>query len=183
MTMDCIEIIQNVYPEDAPSLDILLTHSRQVRDKALQAAERAAHLNPDTEFIAEAAMLHDIGMIRTSAPSIGCRGTEPYIRHGVIGRAILEEYDLPRHGLVCERHIGVGLGIDDIERQGLPLPRRNMLPIGLEEIIVCYADTFFSKTNGFEEHALEKVLADVGRFGRENVDRFMQWHRILGEPQ
>lgn len=178
--MDCMDIIRDIYPKDAPVLDVLLTHSRQVCDKALQAARQVVHLNPDMDFIAEAAMLHDIGMIRTSAPAIGCRGHEPYIRHGVIGRAILEDYHLPRHGLVCERHIGVGLSMADIECQGLPLPVRDMLPVTLEETIVCYADTFFSKTNGFEEHALEHVLADVGRFGQDHVDRFMQWHRLFG---
>lgn len=176
---DCDAIIQDIYPQGSPALDILLTHSRQVRDKALHAARQVAHLNPDTAFISEAAMLHDIGMIRTSAPAVGCNGDEPYIRHGIIGRAMLEKYHLPRHGLVCERHIGVGIGQTDIERQGLPLPVRDMLPVTLEETIVCYADAFFSKTNGFEEHPVEKVLADVGRFGPDHVERFLQWHRIF----
>lgn len=177
MVADHRAIIDAVYPRGSMVSDILLAHSRQVRDKALQVAQRLSRLNPDTEFIATASMLHDIGIIATAAPAIGCNGSEPYIRHGIIGRNMLETYDLSRHGLVCERHIGVGLSQWEIEQQGLPLPSRNMLPVTLEEKIVCYADAFFSKTNGNREHGLEEVLAELERFGKDKVDRFMQWHR------
>ena len=180
VTVDPLEIIAAVYPRGSRAAGLLLAHSRRVRDKALAAARRVAHLKPDTEFIAEAAMLHDIGIIHTAAPGIGCHGAEPYIRHGVIGRDMLEAYGLKRHGLVCERHIGAGISQDDIRRQGLPLPLRDMLPLSLEEIIVCYADAFFSKNGSGTAHTLEDILTELAAYGEDKVQRFRQWHHILG---
>jgi uncharacterized protein len=175
--VDIEAIIDSAYARNPDAAAILVAHSRQVRNKALQIAQRVAHLRPDTDFIAQAAMLHDIGMIQTRAPSIACHGTEPYIRHGVIGRSMLEAYGLQRHGMVCERHIGAGLLAVDIEKQSLPLPARDMVPQSLEETIICYADAFFSKTNGGLEHELEDVLAELMCFGQDQADRFMGWHR------
>ena len=35
---------------------------------------------------------------------------------------MLDSEGLPQHALVCERHIGVGLTMEDIRLQKLPLP-------------------------------------------------------------
>ncbi len=78
-------------------------------------------------------MLHDIGVVRCNAPSIHCLGELPYICHGVAGREMLDNLGLHRHALVCERHTGSGLTVEDIIRQRLPLPHREMLPITTEE--------------------------------------------------
>jgi uncharacterized protein len=177
------EIIHDLYPKGSRATDILLAHSCQVRDKALAVARRVAHLKPDTDFIAGAAMLHDIGIYQTSAAGIGCHGDQAYIRHGIIGRNVLEKYGLHRHGLVCERHIGAGISQRDIAVQGLPLPMRDMLPLSIEEQIVCYADAFFSKSNGGCAHTLTEVLASLARFGRDKVERFMQWHACFDETR
>jgi uncharacterized protein len=158
----------------------LLDHSRRVRDKALAVAAQVPHLQPDMDFIDQAALLHDIGILWTRAPSIHCHGELPYICHGVIGRRILAQYGLDKLGLVCERHVGVGIKAADITAQGLRLPLREMVPLSLEEIIVCYADKFFSKKcGGGQSHSLEAVRADLLRFGQDKVERFMDWHRQL----
>lgn len=173
------DIIFEHYKKGSQPAEILIRHSELVRDKALDIAENVPHLKPDTEFIAEAAMFHDIGILQTATPVIACHGHQPYIRHGVIGRQMLEQYGLHAHALVCERHVGVGLCASEIESQQLPLPKRDMLPISIEEIIICYADKFFSKTNGEKPHPLKKVLAGLERFGPHNADRFMKWHKLL----
>jgi uncharacterized protein len=173
------DILFEHYPPDAPLTRTLLRHCEQVRDKALAVARKAAHLKPDLGFIAEAAMLHDIGIYRTAAATLGCRGTAPYIRHGIIGRQILEQYGLRHHALVCERHVGVGISRQEIRDRRLPLPLRDMLPTSLEEIIICYADKFFSKSNGGTHHSTEAVIAELKTFGREQVDRFLGWHRLF----
>jgi uncharacterized protein len=49
---------------------------------------------------------------------LGCHGDRPYITHGIIGAELLGNEGLPGHALVCERHIGVGLSIEDIKSQG-----------------------------------------------------------------
>ena len=179
MNLNPVDILNEYYPQDSPLARTLIRHSEQVRDKALEVAKRVPHLNPDHVFIAEAAMLHDIGVHQTAAAKLGCRGTAPYICHGVLGRQILERHGLAAHALVCERHVGVGISKQDIQKQGLPLPLRDMLPTTLEEIIICYADKFFSKTNGGTAHSLSAVIRDLEPFGKEKVERFMQWHRLF----
>ena len=89
---------------------------------------------------------------------------------------MLEGDGLNGGGLVCERHIGAGIPIADIQRQKRPLPLREMVPTSLEEIIVCYADKFFSKGNGGHERRPEEVVAELARYGPEKVAIFNRWH-------
>lgn len=102
-------------------------------------------LNLDTVFLEEAAMLHDIGIFLTHAPGIQCFGTEPYICHGYLGAGLVRKEGFPRHALVCERHTGAGLSLKDIMDQKLPVPHREMLPVSMEEQVICFADKFFRK--------------------------------------
>ena len=64
--MDYQLIINKYYPEDNELRHILLVHSRAVADKALAIADRHPELLLDRQFIEEAAMLHDIGIVRCS---------------------------------------------------------------------------------------------------------------------
>ena len=157
-------------------------HSAAVAKKAFDAAKRVSRLNPDYRFVKEAAMLHDIGIFYTNVPSLGCTGKYPYVSHGYLGRKLLEDRGLPRHALVCERHVGVGLTLDEIRKYSLPLPERDMVPITIEEQIVCYADKFFSKKldqNG-KEQSLEAVLKQIEVYGQDKVERFKAWVDLFG---
>ena len=146
------------------------------------AAARVAHLQPDLNFIHSAAILHDIGIFLTDSPGLDCHGTEPYIRHGILGRDILDALGHPRHALVCERHVGVGISAEDIQRFHLPLPERDMRPVSLEEEIICYADKFFSKNgNGASrEKSVAEIVESLGRYGAGHVQRFMRWVERFG---
>ena len=179
--IDPFPLIAEHYQAGSLALKVLMTHSSCVKRKALEAAAAVSGLQPDTEFIAVAAMLHDIGMIRTHAPKIGCFGEDPYIRHGVIGRQMLEDAGLEGLAPVCERHTGVGLSVDDIERAKLPLPLRNMTPESLEERIICYADCFFSKdiSKLDRERTPQQVMENIRRFGKSKVETFQKWHRLF----
>ena len=115
-------LIHRYYADNAPLEHILLVHSEAVRDRALEVARRHPELELDTAFLSEAAMLHDIGILRCDAPGIECHGTEPYICHGLLGGEILRAEGLPRHARVAERHTGAGLTAEAIRRQHLPLP-------------------------------------------------------------
>jgi len=162
--------------------DILMTHGKMIAGKALLVC---ATVNADAitrRLVIEAAYLHDIGVCRVDAPEIGGNGSEPYIRHGVLGREILEAEGLPIQALFCERHIGVGLTIDDIISQNLPLPHRDMTPQTLAERIICYADLFFSKNPKQleQEKPVEKIRKSLARFGEEKVAIFDSWLREFG---
>jgi uncharacterized protein len=180
--MEPIEIIGRHYAPASKAHRILLEHGRLVAEKALAAAARVPHLAPDLDFLASAALLHDIGIFLTDSPALDCHGREPYIRHGILGREILERLGMARHGLVCERHVGVGLSAEDIRRAGLPLPERDMRPVSVEEQIICYADKFFSKNGGDtpREKSAAEILAALRPYGEDKVERFMGWVELFG---
>ena len=177
------DIIARYYKPSSEAFRILTEHGELVAERALRAAARVAHLQPDLAFIREAAMLHDIGIFLTDSPEIDCHGSEPYIRHGILGRDILDALGLPRHGLVCERHVGVGISAEDIRKFNLPLPVRDMRPVTIEEQLICYADTFFSKNgNGSApgEKSVDRIVESLRRYGDDKVNRFMGWVKLFG---
>lgn len=172
-----LALINKYYRGHTQAKSILLAHSRQVADFAVTVAEHFAQGHPlDIGFIEQAAMLHDIGMLYTDTPKLGCHGNQPYITHGVLGAELLRKEGLPRHALVCERHIGVGLSIEDIKVQKLPLPLQDMRPQSIEEEIVAYADLFFSKTTP-GQRSIDQVRTSLARHGEYKVAIFDQWHK------
>ena len=173
--MDYQSIIDEYYPSENELRRILMVHSRQVADRCLLIASKHPELRLDKEFLAEAAMLHDIGIYRTNAPGIQCFGTEPYIRHGLIGGQILREKGWERHARVCERHTGTGLTAWDIEQQQLPLPHEDFMPEVLEEQVVCYADKFYSKTRPGSERSVVEAMRALEKFGWDGIRRFQKW--------
>ena len=178
--MDWKKIIDKYYDGQEELKTILITHSKSVADKALALAEAHPELKLDREFLLEAGMLHDIGIIKTDAPGIKCYGTEPYIRHGILGGKMLREEGYPRHARVCERHTGAGLSLHDIISQDLPLPHEDLLPETMEEKVICYADKFFSKTKLDREKTLEAAEKSVAKHGSDGLKRFKEWERIFG---
>lgn len=173
--MDVYSIINKYYPEENQLKHILLTHSRAVARKALQIVDNHPELGANRAFVEEAAMLHDLGIFLTDADGICCTGTHPYICHGYLGAEILQAEGYPQHALVCERHTGAGISLKNIEKQQLPIPHREMVPISIEEQIVCFADKFFSKTRLDEEKTVERARKSLARFGEEGLARFDSW--------
>ena len=80
--------------------------------------------------------------------------------------------DLEGFALICERHTGSGLTVEDIISQKLPLPEQDFLPQTPEEKMVCLADKFFSKSGDMEEKSFEKVRRSMAKFGEESLKRF-----------
>ncbi len=173
-------IIKKFYEEGSTLLALLLTHSEMVARKALAVAE-AARLDIDRDFVYDAAMLHDIGIFKCNAPGIYCQGNEPYIRHGVIGGALLRQDGLDEsYARVCERHTGAGLTAKEIAETGLPLPHMDFLPETLEEKLICYADKFYSKSGDpRKEKSLERVRVSMSKFGQDSLARFDALHLLF----
>ena len=182
LLVDPLKIIGKYYVPESKAYYLLTRHSEMVTAKSLRIARRMEHLHPDADFIHEAAMLHDIGIFLTNEPAIGCLGEREYICHGYLGREILEKEGLLRHALVCERHVGVGLSATEIEEKNLPVPKRDMLPLSIEEQIICFADKFFSKDAGFllREKTLETIRIGIAKFGQEKLRRFDEWVKLFG---
>lgn len=180
---NALDIIEKYYEPDSKAYHFLVQHGKLVAHKALQVADRVKELNPDTAFIEEAAMLHDIGIYLTDEPDLGCFGDHPYICHGYLGRELLDKEGLPAHALVCERHVGAGITIEDIETRGLPLPKREMMPLTLEEKIICFADKFYSKSeHGLtREKSVKAILSLLSRYGDKTASVFKDWIKYFRE--
>lgn len=178
-------ILIDKYYSDTPLLrKILVEHSEAVAEKALRCLDRHPELKADRNFVFEAAMLHDIGIFLTHAPSIECSGKLPYIAHGPAGALLLETEGLPLHARVAARHTGSGLSRDEILSRPLPLPAADLLPESVEEKVVCYADKFFSKGSAAEnQHPVEKNLEEVRRqmaaYGAGSLRRFESLHGMF----
>ena len=175
------DIFDRFYP-DSELRELLLAHSEAVARKALDIA-RECNLEDrvDVRFVENAAMLHDIGIFKTDAPSIHCHGSLPYLCHGIAGKEILDGLGLPaEYGLVCERHTGSGITEGEVLANNLPLPHRDFLPLSLEEKLICYADKFFSKSGDPKrEKSLSEIRRSMQRFGPDALARFEALHSLF----
>lgn len=175
--MNYQSVIDKYYPAGTRLRDIYMLHSRQVADRALQIAH-AKHLDLDDATVEAAAMLHDVGICLTDAPSIDCHGTEHYLAHGVLGARLLRAEGFPEEiARVAERHTGAGIDADDIAEFNLPIPPGNYMPETLLERLVCYADKFFSKNADMKEKSLERVRASMSKLSPKTAARFEALHR------
>lgn len=179
---DYQSIIDKYYPEGLPLRDIYLRHCRQVSDKAIAIAQTNGLLGNDApldrETVVAAAMLHDIGIFMCDAPGIECRGSEHYLRHGLLGADLLRKEGIDEEiARVAERHTGSGITREEIISDDLPLPLdRCFLPQSRLERLICYADKFFSKSGEMEEKPIGKIMASMTRFGPESFARFRALH-------
>lgn len=177
--LEAKKLFLKYYPENTLAYEYLYPHSLLVTDLALKIARKNPQYKPDINFIESAAFLHDIGIFQTHAPRFGCHGTYPYLAHGFLGRKILEDEGFPKHALVCERHVGVGISIEDIIANDLALPHRDMKPQSIEEEIICYADKFYSKNANKLNIAKtpDEILKKLEKYGPEQpaiFEGFMQ---------
>ncbi len=178
--MNVNEIIDKYYPCDNELKRIYLVHAQNVTALALELAARHPELHLDTDFIEEAAMLHDIGIFLTDAPRIHCFGDKPYICHGYLGAELLRSEGFPHHAAVCERHTGTGLTKEQILREGWPLPARDFVPVTMEEQLICFADKFYSKTKFLEQaRTLQQVVESMQKISDESVKKVEYWAGIF----
>ncbi len=170
--MNAYSIIDHFYPDNNSFKKLLLLHSNQVREKALQILSNC-ELQLDRTLVEDGALLHDIGIGRCHAPSILCNGTEPYLAHGIIGAAMLRELDpsLEPYARICERHTGTGITAAEIVAQKLPIPVKDYLPETAEEKLICLADKFFSKSGDLQEKSLADIRRSLSRFGSDTLAR------------
>lgn len=174
--MNVLNLIEKSVSSNDALLAILIKHSESVAQLALEIVKAHPEFDVDSDFIYEAAMLHDIGIQFCDAPSIACYGTHPYIEHGFLGAEYLRQLGYPKHALVCERHTGTGLTKKMILLQGWDLPLRDMRPLSLEEQIICYADKFYSKTSLLRRKSFDEVVEKMARYGLEAVQQLKDWN-------
>ena len=177
--IDYFAIIHKYILPNSPVYRVYVPHVSLVTAKALRIAAKLGLSQVQQQFIEEAAMLHDIGIVNVKG--YGACHYRPYICHAPAGREILEHEGLEQHALVAERHIGLGIAKEEIVRQTLPLPRRDMLCESLEEKIICWADLFFSKTPErlWQEKSLAEVEQRATRYGQRQLALFREWRSVF----
>lgn len=179
--MNPIEVIDKYYGTMPELRRVLVTHSEQVRDRALRIVDAHSEWDVDRAFVSEAAMLHDIGILYCNAPGIYCMGDKRYIEHGYLGAELLRSEGYPRHALVAERHTGVGISMEQVIRDDLNIPLADYYPVSLEEKIICYADKFYSKSHLEQELSIEQVRAKLWRYGHDAILRWNELVKMMGE--
>lgn len=174
---DVVRLYDAYYPKGTPARDILERHSRSVADLALEINNGRI----DPTLVERASMLHDIGIFLTDAPGIDCHGTEPYIKHGILGADLLRANGIDEAtARVAERHTGAGITPGDIESMGLPLPADRVLyPVTYLERLICYADKFYSKSGNMERKSLERVRASMLHHSEATLERFEALHAFF----
>ena len=177
--IDPLALIHRYYQPGSDIERVLSLHSEDVTGLALELLDAHPEMNLDRTFVAEAAMLHDIGIFQTKAPDIYCTGEAPYILHGFLGAELLRSLGLPRHAHVAERHTGSGLTPEEIQERGIPLPPGIYTPVSAEEELICYADKFYSKSNLAREKTLAQAERSLAGFGADGLARFQAWERLF----
>ncbi|MCD4736454.1 MAG: HD domain-containing protein [Bacteroidales bacterium] len=175
-------IIEKYFRPGSVSYIFYYTHCIRVTQLALKIAKNNLEKNLDVDYLVKGAMLHDIGIVKTDSPEIGCFGKYPYIAHTYLGKEIVEQEGLPEIAPICERHIGVGLTKKDIIESNLPLPARDMVPVSLEEKLICYADKFYSKSKNHLTipKPLKKIRKKLLKYGENKVKIFDDFTELFG---
>jgi uncharacterized protein len=169
-----IEALHRELAPSATAFELVWTHCQIVWAVASQVIERR-DLIVDVELVRAGCLLHDIG--------VHALGDAAYIRHGILGEALLRERGFP-YALCrfCSHHTGVGLTREDVVRQRLPLPAADYLAETAEERLVMYADKFHSKTTPPVFLRAATYRAQLRRFGPDNETRFDKLVQDYGEP-
>jgi len=175
--IEYFKIIHKYIRPDSLTYSLYIPHVSLVTVKSIRIAEMLCLSNDKLRFIEEAAMLHDIGIIKVNDEELGCNGKLNYLCHGTEGRKILEAEKLMKHAEVAENHTGVGIFKDEIENNKLPLPKKDIVAVTLEEEIISYADLFFSKNPQkiWHERSIEEARASIEKFGKRHIKRFKEW--------
>lgn len=179
--LDYFAIINQHYQPGTLTYKIFVIHAILVTNKALHIARQLGLSPTEQEFIEEAAMLHDLGVIKVDSPKMDCTGELPYICHGIAGQEILLAHNLPKHAAIAAHHVGVGFTKEEIIAHNLPLPHQDLLPSNLAEEIITYADMFFSKREEtlWREDSSAEIEAEISGFSSANermLKTFRDWH-------
>jgi uncharacterized protein len=104
----------------------------------------------DAELCKVGGLIHDIGRCKSHG-----------LNHGIIGAEMLKNH--PKLARIAKTHIGGGISKD--EAIGLKLGNEDLMPVTLEEKVVCYADKLVQggrfAANASEE--IEKLGAKLGK--------------------
>ena len=59
------------------------------------------------------------------------------------------------------------------------MPPADYQPVSIEEIIICYADKFYSKSRPDRILTVDQAAQSLEKFGHEGVEKFLSWAEML----
>ena len=71
------------------------------------------------------------------------------------------------------------MSLQSLIDQQLPVPHRNMVPVSLEEQVICFADKFFSKSKTDTVKTVDSIREDLAKFGEDQFARFDAMNALL----
>ncbi|MCK5413184.1 MAG: HD domain-containing protein [Candidatus Pacebacteria bacterium] len=166
------------YSTSEDSFEIVLNHSLIVLGKSIEIINRKKLYNKiDFGLIVSGCLLHDIGIFGLKNGGLDTTKRVDYLQHGIFGGKILRKEKLFKEALIAERHIGSGLSKEYIMQNNLPLPKKDFLPITLEQKLICYADKFHSKSGKID--TLDSIKKEMKGFGKEPLRRFLELEKLF----
>lgn len=179
--IDYYKIIDKYFKPGTIAYKIYITHVTLVTAKALRIGQRLDLSRESLDFIEEAGMLHDIGMVHSNSPDFGCTGSEKYHDHLIEGKKILLKEGLPRHAEVAVNHARTGLKKEDIQKLKYNLPNEDVFAESIEEKLISWADIFFSKNiDLWYERSLKEARDKIKNHGNWYLEIFDKWYEEFG---
>ncbi|MFG2005100.1 HDIG domain-containing metalloprotein [Spirillospora sp. NPDC048911] len=176
-----IRALHEEYAPSAAAFELVYTHCQIVCEVAEQLLSRH-DVDLDAELVRAGCLLHDIGVYALYGPS-GELDHSRYIRHGVLGHALLRGLGFPEVLCrFCSCHTGVGLSRDDVTTHNLSIPVGDYLAETGEEELVMFADKFHSKTDPPVFVSAASFAVSVARYGADKPARFAALLDRFGEP-
>jgi uncharacterized protein len=178
-----IEELHRKYSKTDADYDLIYQHCQIVDAIATQILVTKPSLQVDRALLHVGCMLHDIGAYLVLEDGRFVQG----VRHGTIGEEILrnEGFDEVIQRL-ASHHTGVGLTIQDVIDQNLPIPVADYTAETDEERLVMYADKFHSKSNPPTEPpyfcTYEWFRVSIQKFGEDKAAKLDHLAMQFGKP-
>lgn len=156
---ECLSILREHACDDE-----VVKHCVAVSSLAVKIAKKC---RANVGLVEAGALLHDLGRCKTHG-----------MAHAVEGAKLASKLGLPESIVkIIERHIGAGITAD--EAQALGLPKRDYIPLTLEEKIVAHADNLMS---GDRRTNIKDAVSHLARKEQHDAAmRVLRLHEELSE--
>ena len=182
ITTQRIEELHRKYAPNDKVYELVYGHCRVVNEIAQWCATNISSKETvDTELLASAALLHDIGTYVLFDDNGKVGNERLYPLHAILSAKIIADEGIDgRVASLVETHILLGLSKREIIEKPWPLPARDYIPSSVEGELLCYADRFHSKKPTF--NAYDTFLARLKEGMPEQAAKFEEWSKRFGLP-
>lgn len=182
ITTQQIEELHRKYAPNDTVYELVYGHCQVVNEIAQWCAGNISdNETVDTELLAAAALLHDIGTYVLFNNEGKVENERLYPLHAILSSKIIADEGIDTNvASLVETHILLGLSKKEIIEKPWPLPARDYIPKSIEGELLCYADRFHSKKPTF--NAYDNFLARLKEDLPQQAAKFEEWSKKFGIP-